>query len=99
LEVTAEFGHWRRVQDREGVGGWVHYSLLSGSRTVIIDQDLLPLYMKPDAATQVNAYAEAGVIARLGECSLDWCKVTADGFKGWANKTALWGVLPDETRE
>ena len=27
LEVTAEFGHWRRVRDREGAGGWVHYSL------------------------------------------------------------------------
>ena len=23
LEVTAEYGHWRRVQDRDGQGGWV----------------------------------------------------------------------------
>lgn len=26
--VTAEFGHWRRVEDQDGAGGWVHYSLL-----------------------------------------------------------------------
>ena len=30
LQITAEYGHWRRVRDIEGAGGWVHYSLLSG---------------------------------------------------------------------
>jgi SH3-like domain-containing protein len=24
LRITAEFGHWRRVEDRDGAGGWVH---------------------------------------------------------------------------
>ena len=99
LEITAEFGHWRRVRDKDGAGGWVHYSLLSGARTVIIDRDLLPLYVKPDPATQVNAYAEAGVVARLGACTPVWCRITADGFRGWADKTALWGVATDEIRQ
>ena len=30
LRVTAEFGHWRRVEDNEGQGGWIYYTLLSG---------------------------------------------------------------------
>ena len=50
LEITAEFGNWRRVRDKDGAGGWVHYSLLSGVRTVIVEQDLLALRMKPDCA-------------------------------------------------
>ena len=29
LRITGEFGHWRRVEDNEGQGGWIHYSLLS----------------------------------------------------------------------
>ena len=33
LRITAEHGHWRRVEDRDGLGGWVHYSLLSGTRS------------------------------------------------------------------
>ncbi len=99
LEVTAEYGHWRRVQDKDGAGGWVHYALLSGARMVIVEQDLLPLYVKPDAETKVNAYAEAGVVARLGSCSEVWCYISSDGYKGWADKTALWGVLADELRE
>ncbi|HFQ14828.1 MAG TPA: hypothetical protein ENK41_00615, partial [Rhodobacteraceae bacterium] len=25
LEIIAEYGNWRKVRDRDGVGGWVHY--------------------------------------------------------------------------
>ncbi len=99
LEITAEFGHWRRVRDKEGAGGWVHYALLSGVRTVIVEQDLLALRVKPDAGARVNAYAEAGVIARLEECDPAMCRISADGFRGWADKAALWGVAPDEIRD
>lgn len=99
LEVTAEYGHWRRVQDRDGQGGWVHYSLLSGVRHVIVERDLTPLRVKPDPESPANAYAEAGVIARLGSCSLDWCRIVAGGNRGWALKSALWGVGPEEIRD
>jgi SH3-like domain-containing protein len=99
LEVTAEYGHWRRVVDKDGAGGWVHYSLLSGVRTVIIEQDLLAVRVKPDEAADVYAYVEAGVVARLGKCDPVWCRISADGYKGWADKAALWGVAPDEIRE
>lgn len=99
LVVTAEYGHWRRVEDRDGQGGWVHYSLLSGVRTVIVAQDLTPMRMKPDAEAPILAYAEAGVVARLGDCGLDWCRITAEGRKGWTRKADLWGVMPEEIRE
>ena len=99
LEITAEHGHWRRVRDRDGAGGWVHYSLLSGVRTVIIEQDMLPLYQRQDPDSTVIARLELGVIARLGDCGVEWCYLTADGYRGWTDKTALWGVKPDETRD
>ncbi|WP_425071639.1 SH3 domain-containing protein [Sagittula sp. S175] len=99
LEVTAEYGHWRRVRDRDGAGGWVHYSLLSGVRTVIVEEDMLSLYARPSRDSQVNARLELGVIARLGECGVDWCQLTTGGYKGWAPKAALWGVAPDEIRD
>lgn len=99
LEITGEYGHWRRVRDRDGMGGWVHYSLLSGVRFVIVEDDLTNLYIKPDPESPVNAIAEAGVVARLGACSLDWCRITADGNRGWVVKTKIWGVAPEEIRE
>ncbi|MFP4275470.1 MAG: SH3 domain-containing protein [Paracoccaceae bacterium] len=99
LEITAEHGHWRRVRDREGAGGWVHYSLLSGVRTVIVEQDRLPLAIRPDPRAPAVALLEQGVIARLGSCETDWCRLNAGGYRGWAPKSALWGVAPDEIRE
>ena len=47
LLVTAEHGHWRRVEDIEGYGGWVHYSLISGARTAIVTEDLTALHAPP----------------------------------------------------
>lgn len=99
LMITAEHGHWRRVSDREGAGGWVHYSLLSGARTVIIELDMTTLHARPDADTPVNAKLQKGVVARLGKCEPDWCRVTAGGYRGWALKDRLWGVAPNEIRD
>lgn len=96
LEIVGEFGHWRRVQDRDGVGGWVHYSLLSGVRTGLIETDLTPLMAAPNRDSPVKAYLEAGVIVAMDSCAADWCKVEVEGTKGWMEKTALWGVRPDE---
>jgi len=99
LQITAEHGHWRRVQDRDGFGGWVHYALLSGARTVLIERDMLPVYARPDPKAQMTAAFELGVVARLGACTDSWCKVTAGGFRGWVQKQHLWGVRPDELRD
>ena len=47
LQITAEYGNWRKVQDRDGAGGWVHYALLSGVRTVLIESEMLPSIPAP----------------------------------------------------
>ena len=99
LEIYAEYENWRRVRDQDGAGGWIHYSLLSGVRTVLVTQDLLDVYRKPNLDAFVVARFEKNVIADLGACSTNWCEVEAGGYKGWAQKIALWGVYPDESRE
>lgn len=96
LEITAEHGHWRRVRDREGAGGWMHYSLLSGTRTVINMTELLEIKSKPDAMSLGVAQLETGVVARVLECRPDWCRIQTQGYRGWARKTDLWGVLAGE---
>lgn len=97
--VTAEYEHWRKVQDKDGAGGWVHYALLSGVRTVLVETEMMPIYAAPDQETRINAKLEQGVVARLGECNPDWCRISAGGYRGWAQKANLWGVDADEIRE
>lgn len=92
LVVTGEYGHWRRVVDRDGMGGWIHYALLSGTRTAIIVDGSVDMQSRPMEGAPVSARAEQGVIAKLGECANGWCKISAGGKRGWVPRTALWGV-------
>jgi len=96
LKVTAEYEHWRRVEDVDGAGGWVHYSLLSGVRTVLVTEDMAQAYSKPDDQSDVLYQSELGVIGKLVECVPDWCRISVEGEKGWVRKTSIWGVKPDE---
>ena len=99
VQITAEHGHWRRVRDREGAGGWVHYSLLSGVRYVEIMEADTALHREPKSDSLLVAKAEPGVIAKLGDCNPVWCRVTAEGISGWVAKDVLWGVEPGEVRD
>ena len=99
LQVIAEYGHWRRVIDRDGQGGWVHYRMLSGARTVVIAGTEIALRAQPEPAANERAMLEPGVVARLEDCTPDWCELTAGGYTGWAPKSALWGVADAEVRD
>lgn len=99
LRITAEHGHWRRVEDRDGQGGWIHYSLISGVRTVIVEEEMLEIHSRPDPDAPVTAALEAGVIARLGKCGPAWCHLKSGGYRGWAPKEDLWGISAGELRD
>lgn len=96
LEITAEFGHWRRVRDRDGQGGWMHFALLSGARTVIVEHPVT-LLARPKSGARDVARVEPGVIARIIECDTGWCRLNAGGRKGWATRDGLWGLYDGET--
>lgn len=96
LRVVNEFEHWRRVEDSDGEGGWVHYSQLSGARTVLITTDMAAMRSRPQPQAHEVAHIERGVVGRIMECSLTWCRINIDGTRGWVMRDALWGLLPGE---
>lgn len=99
LKITAEFEHWRRVEDAEGVGGWVHYALLSGVRSILVAEDMAEFHARPTDESEVMFKAERNVVGWVQECRPDWCRVSVDGDRGWVRKSALWGVQPGEVIE
>lgn len=98
LQVTAEFGHWRRVQDRDGLGGWMHYTLLSGTRTVIVLTER-SLVDAPEEGALETVHLEPGVIARIDRCDPEWCRLNARGHRGWTVREGLWGLEEGEVLE
>ena len=98
LEIYAEYENWRKVRDFEGFGGWVHYTLLSGIRYVLVKDELLDMRLLPSNNAQVIARVPQHNIATLDKCNIDWCRVTDDGYKGWVLKTGIWGVYENEIK-
>ena len=99
LEIYAEYENWRRVRDFEGLGGWVHYTLLSGIRYVLIKNELLEMRLLPSINAQVIAKVPQHNIATLDKCNKDWCRIIDDGYKGWVPKNGIWGVYENELKD
>jgi SH3-like domain-containing protein len=97
VEITAEFGTWRRVRDGQGAEGWVHRSMLSGKRTAIIVTGVETLRRRASADSAAVAKAQQGVVATVGACREKWCEIDTQGFRGWVPQVSLWGVYPNET--
>ena len=99
LEVIDEFETWRRVRDWQGSVGWVHQSMLTGRRNVMIAEKQRLLRREPSDEAPGVALVEPRVVAGLVRCTKRWCRVGAKGFEGWLKKSEIFGVYPDETIE
>ncbi len=96
VEVIAEFENWRKIRDIEGDEGWVHRSMLSNDRTVVVVHGRHTLHKSPYADAEPVAFLEQGVNGRLQGCDGAWCKVKVARYKGWLPREVLWGVYEEE---
>ncbi len=96
VEITREFDIWRQIRDKDGNAGWVHKSMLSGRRGVVVDTYIQTLLKKPQVGARPVVKLEPGVVAALSTCIVEWCRLKAAGYDGWARRDGLWGVYPDE---
>jgi len=99
LEITAEYGNWRRVRDWEGTQGWMHAALLSGTRTALVTGATRPLLRRPEAGAPALLHAEPGVSGPLEECKPGWCRMRLAGREAWVRRDFIWGVRAGETFE
>ncbi len=98
VEIIAEFGTWRKIRDGQGTQGWVHQSMLSGRRTLLITGQVRTIRAKPDTASPPIARAEPGVVGELLQCDdgAGWCKVKVGGHEGWLRRAEFWGAYTGE---
>ncbi len=99
IEITAEYGQWRKIRDYDGSEGWVHKSLLTGRRSLLVTGEVRTLRDDPALEAPATARAEPGVIGRLLACDGGWCEIDVAGHKGWLPIAHLWGVYDGEVVE
>jgi SH3-like domain-containing protein len=98
VEIVGQFDVWRHVRDSEGTTGWVHSTMISETRTVVITaRRPAAIYRAADARSPIIALAQPGVVAKLETCVSSLCEVDADGVEGWIEKNNIWGVRPGES--
>ncbi len=111
VEIIAEFENWRKIRDHDGAEGWVHQSMVSGRRTMIVIGGSRYLHRDASHQSAVVAVVEAGVLGRLLQCppDKDACKVDIlipndepesrarrKSIQGWLARNDFWGVYPSE---
>ena len=104
VEVINEHDVWRQIRDHEDTVGWVHQSLLSGRRRVLIIDSLRSLRASPDPAAPAvarslnvrQAFSPSGVIGALIGCAGAWCQIEVKKHAGWLRRDEVYGLYPDE---
>ena len=109
VEIVQEFDVWRKIRDVEGAEGWLHQSLLSGTRTAIVTpwagDGQVALRASADPQAGVRAWLTPNLIVTLNDCTGTVCEARltqagADGrstqYRGFVEQPALWGVYPHE---
>ena len=99
VEVIAEYDTWRKIRDWQGTVGWVHQSMLAGSRYALITGAERTLRRDAAESAPPTARLMPGVIAEVLRCQGAWCRLNADGHKGWLKRAEFYGVYPDEKVE
>lgn len=96
VQIVKEFDVWREIADKDGDQGWVHKSLLSGKRAIIVTGPVQTLLRKPEEGAKPVVKLEPGVIAALDRCEAEWCYLKVASYKGWLKRENVWGVFPSE---
>lgn len=96
VQIVEEAQDWRRIVDHEGETGWIHASLLSSRRTVLITDETRPLRRTPRHDARIVAMVEPLVIGNLLNCERNWCLIEVEGRRGWLERGQFYGALETE---
>lgn len=97
VEVISEFDTWRRIRDWQGATGWVHQSMLTGKRTVIVTAREAVLLRTPEPGAAVVARLEAAVQGEVLSCKGGFCRIDVQKHRGWIDRKSIWGIYPSES--
>ena len=97
LKVLEEYEDWRKVEDFKKNIGWIHKSLISGTRTgIVVSNNNKTIKLLNTLGGDLIGEIGKGNIVFLEKCKIDWCLVSSGNYKGWIDKKYIWGVNEKE---
>ena len=92
VKVLRTMSGWVLIEDPDGARGWMLRQFVGRERAAMVKGTMAEIREHEDGSGKVLWRAKPGVIARLGPCPGQWCKVDVDGRQGFMPKPALWGA-------
>tara|TARA_B110001452_G_scaffold3690_1_gene3348 strand:+ start:398 stop:847 length:450 start_codon:yes stop_codon:yes gene_type:complete len=82
--------NWRRIIDLKNNSGWIHWSQLKPSNSIIILENKI-LYKKNSNFSEPIARLEKGRLLIIKKCLNNWCNVKTENYTGWIKNENIWG--------
>jgi SH3-like domain-containing protein len=95
VKVVETYPNWRKVEDPDGMRGWMHVRLLKDDRTAIVVGATAQMRRDASDSAPVLFRAEPGVVGMVSNCDADWCLFDVGGQRGHIRKRDLWGSTTD----
>lgn len=89
--IVRESQEWRKIRDPQGDEVWVHRRMLAAERTAITTV-AGAIKREADSRSPAAARFNVGAVLRLEACNGAWCRVEAEGRKGFVLRTQIWGA-------
>ena len=84
--------NWRRVMFLDNNSGWIHWSQLKPSNSIIPIEEKI-LFKKPSKFSEPLARLEKGRLLVIKKCENEWCNVKTDNYTGWIKVKNIWGSV------
>ena len=84
--------NWRRVIFLDNNSGWIHWSQLKRSNSIIVIEEKI-LFKKPSNFSEPLAKIEKGRLLVIKKCEEEWCNIKTDKYTGWVKIKNIWGSV------
>ena len=99
VEIIDAYEHWYKIKDYENIQGWMHKKMVSKKRYVLTPKGKkMPVYKKADISSPIIAYFDGQAVVQIVKCKKDssFCLVSYNDWKGYIERTDLFGLYPKE---
>jgi SH3-like domain-containing protein len=94
VKIIKVYPNWRKIEDPDGIQGWMQVNLLSEDRTALVKGEVRPLRERPESDARLLWRAEPGVVGHISDCARGWCKFDVLGRIGYIEIAHIWGADP-----
>ena len=92
VKIIDKKENFRKIIDLKKNSGWIHWTLLRPSNSIIILEDKI-LFKKPSNFSKPIARLEKGRLLLVKKCKKNWCKVKTANYTGWLETNNIWGKV------